>query len=207
MVEDTHRVDKELIREVVETEEMTWVDLVILDMLDFDVILGMNWLSPHFYLLNLNAKTITREITGRKKFEWEGVYKSKTLKIISFLRASKLVGQGCMVYLAHLRDVIVEFPSIESIPVVSEFLEVFPTDLPSIPSDRDIDFYINLDLSTRPIYIPPYQMAQTELREIKTQLQQLLDKGFIRPGGSPWGASVLFVKKNHGSIRMCIDYQ
>ena len=91
--------------------------------------------------------------------------------------------------------------------MVSEFREVFPNDLPGMPPDRDIDFCIDLELGTRPISIPLYRMAPAELRELKAQIQDLLDKGFIRPSASPWGAPVLFVKKKDGSMRMCIDYQ
>ena len=96
---------------------------------------------------------------------------------------------------------------LESIPVVSEFSEVFPTDLPGLPPDRDIDFCTNVEPGTRPISIPPYRMAPTELKELNEQLQDLLSKGFIRPSVSPWGAPVLFVKKKDGSMRMCIDYR
>ena len=76
-----------------------------------------------------------------------------------------------------------------------------------MPPDRDIDFCIDLEPGTRPISIPPYRMAPAELRELKAQLQELLNKGFIRPSASPWGAPVLFVKKKDGSFRMCIDYR
>ena len=96
---------------------------------------------------------------------------------------------------------------LESIPVVSEFSEVFSTDLPGLPPDRDIDFCIDVDPGTRPISIPPYRMTPAELKELKEQLQDLLSKGFIRPSVSPWGAPVLFVKKKDGSMRMCIDYR
>ncbi|KAH0729489.1 hypothetical protein KY290_000612 [Solanum tuberosum] len=83
----------------------------------------------------------------------------------------------------------------------------FPNDLPDMPPDRDIDFCIDLEPSTRPISIPPYHMALAELRELKAQIQELFDKGFIRTSASPWGAPVLFVKKKDDSMRMCIDYQ
>ncbi|WMV30780.1 hypothetical protein MTR67_024165, partial [Solanum verrucosum] len=118
----------------------------------------------------------------------------------------KLVGQGFLAYLVHIRDVEVESPSIESIHVVSEFREVFPTDFPGMPPHRDIDFCIDLEPSTRSISIPPYRMAPTELKELKAQIQELLAKLFIRPSALPWGVHVLFVKKKNGSMRMCIDY-
>ncbi|WMV12910.1 hypothetical protein MTR67_006295 [Solanum verrucosum] len=105
------------------------------------------------------------------------------------------------------RDVEIEAPSIGSIPVVSKFSEVFPNDLLGMPPDRDIDFCIDLNPDMRPISISPYRMAPTELRELKAQIQELLDKGFIRPSDSPWGAPVLFVKKKNSSMRMCIDYR
>ena len=95
----------------------------------------------------------------------------------------------------------------DSVPVVQEFLDVFPSDLPGVPPDRDIDFAIDLEPGTKPISIPPYRMAPAELKELKDQLQDLLSKGFIRPSVSPWGAPVLFVKKKDGTIRMCIDYK
>ncbi|WMV36713.1 hypothetical protein MTR67_030098, partial [Solanum verrucosum] len=110
-------------------------------------------------------------------------------------------------WIGYVSDVEIEVPSIESIPVVSEFREVFPNDLPSMPLDRNIDFCIDLELGTCPIFIPPYRMAPAELRELKAQIQELFDKGFIRHSASPWGAPVLCVKKKNGSMRMCIDYR
>ena len=103
----------------------------------------------------------------REKLEWEGVYNPKQAKIISFIRARKLIGQGCLAYLAHIRDIEVDSPSIESIRAVSKFRKVFPTNLPGMPLDRDIYLYIDLDLGTRPISIPPYRMTLVELRELK----------------------------------------
>ena len=107
----------------------------------------------------------------------------------------------------HLRDDITQVPSIESVLIVREFLDVFPADLPGMTPDRDIDFCIDIEPGTHPISIPPHRMALAELRELKAQLQQLLNKGFIRPSASPWGAPVFFVKKKDGSFRMCIDYR
>jgi hypothetical protein len=96
---------------------------------------------------------------------------------------------------------------IEEIPIVREFVDVFPEELPRIPPDREIEFTIDLLPNTAPISKAPYRMASLELKELKDQLQELLDKGFIRPSVSPWGAPVLFVKKKDGSMRLCIDYQ
>ncbi|WMV45399.1 hypothetical protein MTR67_038784 [Solanum verrucosum] len=122
---------------------------------------------------------------GRPVAELEVVYRPKQAKIISYIRARKLIGQGCLAYLAHIKDVEIEAPSIESIPVVSEFREMFPNDLPGMPPDRDIHLCTDLEPGTHPISIPPYRMAPTELREFKAQIQELLDNGFIRPSASP----------------------
>ncbi|WMV09062.1 hypothetical protein MTR67_002447 [Solanum verrucosum] len=84
--------------------------------------------------------------------------------------------------------------------------EVFPDDLPGIPPEREIDFGIDLLLDRQPIDIPPYRMDLVELKELKEKLKDLLDKGFIRPSISPWGAPILFVRKKDGSLRMCTEY-
>lgn len=118
-----------------------------------------------------------------------------------------MVEKRCLAYLAYVRDSSAEVPSIDSLPIVREFPEVFPSDLPGMPPDGDIDFCIDLALGTQPISIPPYRMAPPKMKELKEQLQDLLEKGFIRPSVSPWGAPVLFVKKKDGSMRMCIDYR
>ncbi|GKV11337.1 hypothetical protein SLEP1_g22601 [Rubroshorea leprosula] len=96
---------------------------------------------------------------------------------------------------------------LKDILVVCEFLDVFLEDLPRLPSDREIEFAIDLVPGTRPISKAPYHMALAKLKELKVQLEELLEKGFIRLSVSPWGAPVLFVKKKGGSIRLCIDYR
>ncbi|GJR97309.1 putative reverse transcriptase domain-containing protein [Tanacetum coccineum] len=92
-------------------------------------------------------------------------------------------------------------------PIVSEFQDVFPEELPGIPPIRDVEFNIELIPGAEPILKAPYRMAPIELKELKDQLQELLERGFIRPSVSPWGAPVLFVKKKDGSMRLCIDYR
>ena len=109
-------------------------------------------------------------------------------------------------HIVRVRDLDYEVPPLESVPIVREFLEVFPDDLHGIPPKREIDFIIDLLLYTLPILTPPYRMAPDELIELKAQLKDMLDKGFIQPSISSWGDPVLFVKKKDGSFRMCIDY-
>ena len=96
---------------------------------------------------------------------------------------------------------------LEDILIVKEFPDVFPNDISGLPPDRAIEFVIELIPGTKPISIPPYRMAPAELKELKAQLEELLNKGFIRPSTSPWGGPVLFVKKKDGSLRLCIDYR
>ena len=100
-----------------------------------------------------------------------------------------------------------EDKSIENIPVVCEYSDVFPEDLPGLPPDRDVEFVIELQPGTAPISRRSYQMSPNELAELKVQLQDLLNKGFIRPSSSPWGCPALFVKKKDQSLRLCVDYR
>ncbi|GJW88778.1 putative reverse transcriptase domain-containing protein [Tanacetum coccineum] len=97
--------------------------------------------------------------------------------------------------------------ALEDVPIVREFPEVFPEDLPGLPPARQVEFQIDLVPGAAPVARAPYRLAPAEMQELSTQLQELSDKGFIRPSSSPWGAPVLFVKKKDGSFRMCIDYR
>jgi hypothetical protein len=92
------------------------------------------------------------------------------------------------------------------VPVVNEFSDVFPEELPGMPPDRDIEFVIELKPGTTPIYKTPYRMATPELVELKEHVKELLEKGFIYPSSSPWGAPVIFIPKKDGTQRLCMDY-
>lgn len=111
--------------------------------------------------------------------------------------------------LSHSKSQIFEFeiPPIELFPVVNAFPDGFSDDLPGICPEQEIDFCINLLPETNPISIPPYRMAPAELIELKSQLKDLHDKDFIRPSISPWCFLVLFLEKNNGSWRMCINFR
>jgi hypothetical protein len=91
--------------------------------------------------------------------------------------------------------------------VVCEFSDVFPKDLPGLTPERDVEFVIELKPGTAPISRRSYRMPPNELEELKTQLQDLLEKGFIRPSSSPWGCPAIFVKKKDQTLRMCVDYR
>ena len=115
--------------------------------------------------------------------------------------------KGCETFLAVILDSKRSQVDVEKISVVREFPDVFPEELPGIPLEREVDLAIEIVPGTFPMSRVPYRMAPTELKELKSQLQELLDKGFIRPSVSPWGALVLFVKKKDDTLRMCIDYR
>jgi hypothetical protein len=92
------------------------------------------------------------------------------------------------------------------VPVVTEFPDVFPKELPGMPPDRDIEFVIELKPSTAPIYKTPYRMTTPKLAKLKEHIKELLEKGFIYPSSSLWGAPVIFVLKKDGSQRLWVDY-
>ena len=119
-------------------------------------------------------------ISSQPEFSFEGKQVDKPLHVVSALRASSLLRNGCQGFLAYMvsneKDV-----SLEDIPVVRDFPDAFPDDLLDLPSEREVEFTINLVPRTNPISKAPYRMAPIELKELKVQLQELLDNGFIRP--------------------------
>jgi hypothetical protein len=182
-------------------------DLVLLGMHDFDVILGMNWLAAYHASVDCFEKEVVFRPPGELEFRFKGSRLPSLPHMISALRANRLLRKGCRGFLASVVDLQKKELEIEDIPVVREFPDVFPEDLPGLPPDREVEFSIDLVPGTAPISKAPYRMAPAELKELKGQLEELLDKGFIRPSASPWGAPVLFVKKKDGSMRLCIDYR
>ncbi|MFS7974493.1 putative nucleotidyltransferase, Ribonuclease H [Helianthus anomalus] len=127
--------------------------------------------------------------------------------IISAMRAQKCLQKGYPAMLALVTNAQFEERRIEDLPVVRDFADVFPEELPGLPPHRQVEFQIDLAPGAAPTTRAPYRLAPGELQELSNQLQELLDRGFIRPSSSPWGAPVLFVKKKDESFRMCIDYR
>ncbi|XP_070041576.1 uncharacterized protein [Nicotiana tomentosiformis] len=169
-------------------------------MVDFGVILGMDWMLPYRAILDCHVKMVTLAMPGLPRLEWKGTSGHSTSKVISYMKARRMVEKGFLAYLVYSRDPSTDVPSMDSVPIVHAFPEVFLADLQGMPPDRDIDFCIDLAPGTHPISILSYCMAVPKLKELKEQLQDLLDQGFIRPSVSPWGAPVLFVKKKDGSM-------
>ncbi|KAL0559143.1 hypothetical protein IC582_003733 [Cucumis melo] len=183
------------------------VTLLVLDMLDFDVILGMDWLAANHASIDCSRKEVAFNPPSMASFKFKGEGSRSLPQVISAIKASKLLSQGTWGILASVVDTREVDVSLSSEPVVRDYPDVFPEELPGLPPHREVEFAIELEPGTVPISRAPYRMAPAELKELKVQLQELLDKGFIRPSVSPWGAPVLFVKKNDGSMRLCIDYR
>ncbi|KAL5545109.1 hypothetical protein UlMin_008893 [Ulmus minor] len=185
-----------------------YVDLIMLDLHDYDVILGMDFLSKYNATIECRHRRVVFRPTEGDEFSYVGEGGRSHKVIISSMRARKLLSSGCQGYLATVVDTTHEEKfKPEEIAVVREFPDVFPEELPGIPPEREISFEIELLPGSAPVSKAPYRMAPAELKELQIQLQELLDKGFIRPSYSPWGAPVLFVKKKDGTLRMCIDYR
>ncbi|XP_039136414.1 uncharacterized protein LOC120273778 [Dioscorea cayenensis subsp. rotundata] len=160
-------------------------DLIPLEMRDFDAILGMDWLNRHKASIDCFKKEVTLQSSHGLSVVFEGERKVLSRCVISSVEARKLVRKGCEVYLAHIVDTRIVGPNVMDVPIVQEFEDVFPEELPGLPPDREFEFAIDLLPGIAPISIPPYRMAPTELKELKVQLQDLVDKGFVRPSVSP----------------------
>ena len=130
------------------------------------------------------------------------------LNFLSATEAKKCLEKGCQGYMVFFFSTQIEVHiTLENIPIVNEFPEVFPEDISGLPPEREVEFVIEVTPGAGSISKAPYRMAPNEMAELKKQIEELLEKGFIRPSVSPWGAPVLFVKKKDGSLRLCIDYR
>ncbi|GKA50235.1 putative reverse transcriptase domain-containing protein [Tanacetum coccineum] len=190
------------------------IDLMPVELGSFDVIIGMDWLAKYHALIVCDEKVVRipygDEVLIIRGDDCDGGSKSR-LNIISCTKTQKYIQKGCQVYLAQVTSKKTEDKSeekrLEDVPIVREFPKVFPEDLPGLPPARQVEFQIDLVPGAAPVARAPYRLAPAEMQELSTQLQELSEKGFIRPSSSPWGAPVLFVKKKDGSFRMCIDYR
>ncbi|GJX30223.1 putative reverse transcriptase domain-containing protein [Tanacetum coccineum] len=190
------------------------INLMPVELGSFDVIVGMDWLAKYHAVIDC-AEKIVRIPWGNETLIIHGDGSNQgngtRLNIISCTKTHKYLLKGHHVFLAHVTTKEIEDKSgekrLEDVPIVRDFPEVFPEDLPGLPPTRQVEFQIDLVPGAAPVARAPYRLAPSEMKELSEQLQELSDKGFIRPSSSPWGAPVLFVKKKDGSFWMCIDYR
>jgi hypothetical protein len=149
----------------------------------------MDRLGKHKVLIACTKKSVKLTTPNRKELEYIAEQVVTTKGIANRVKINQLgASQG------------------SEVPVVNEFPDVFPEELPGMPPDRDIKFVIELKPGTTPIYKTPFRMTTLELAELKEHIKELLGKGFIHPSSSPWGAPVIFVLKKDGTQRLCVDY-
>ncbi|GJW39087.1 putative reverse transcriptase domain-containing protein, partial [Tanacetum coccineum] len=185
------------------------IDLMLIELGSFDVIIGMDWLRRCHAVIVCDEKLVripyrneTLIFCGNESNDG----RESRLAIISCSMA-----KGCQIFLAQIfakkKEDKSEGKQLKDVPIVRDFPEVFPEDLPGLPPTRPVEFHIGLIPGAALVARASYRLAPSEMKELSEQLQELSDKGFIRPSSSPWGASVLFVKKKDGSFRMSIDYR
>jgi hypothetical protein len=153
------------------------------------VILGMDWLSKHKVLINCAKKSVKLTTPEGKGMEFVAEPVVPAKGVANRVKVNQLdTSQG------------------SEVPVVNEFPDVSPKELLGMPPYRDIEFVIELKPGTTPIYKTPYRVATPELAELKEHIKELLEKGFIHPSSSPWGAPVIFVPKKDGTQMFFVDY-
>ncbi|GJX88857.1 reverse transcriptase domain-containing protein [Tanacetum coccineum] len=178
------------------------VDLMPIKLGSFDVVIGMDWLSKYHARIICDEKVVHIPINGETLII-RGDQSKTRLSLISCIKTERYISRGYQVFIAQVMEKKSDEKRLEDIPVVREFPEVFPKDLPGLSLVRQVEFQIDLMLGEAPVARAPYRLAHSEMQELSDQLQELADRGFIRPSTSPWGAPVLFVKKKDGSFRMC----
>ena len=151
-------------------------DLIELAFKEFDVILGMDWLSRHQVMVDCRMKRVTLRTLNDNEVIFIGERSNHLSNVISAVIARKMVRKGCEAYLDYVIDTVKTRPSVFDILTVSDFPDVFPEELSGLPPHREIEFAIDVVSGATPASITPYIMAPLELKELKLQLQELLEK-------------------------------
>ncbi|KAJ9561564.1 hypothetical protein OSB04_006724 [Centaurea solstitialis] len=197
-------------KNVLEVEGVKFsIDLIPIPMREIQVVARMDWLRRNGANVDCeNCRVVVRNPSGGE-LTILGDASKRLPKVCSMAKARSYVLRGGTSYLVYLISDQGESKkkTVRDVPVVCEFPDVFPEDLPRIPPERQVEFRIDLIPGAAPVAKTPYRLAPPEMQELSNQLEELLEKGFIRPSSSPWGAPILFVKKKDGTLRMCIDYR
>jgi len=184
--------------QVVESRNVVWQfnTVVVLSCLLL-LVFGMNWLEYNHVHINCFSKSVYFSSA-----EEESEVEFLSTKQLKQLARDEILMFSLMASLSVENQAV-----IDKLQVVCEFPEVFPDEIPDVQPEREVEFSIDLVPGMKPVSMAPYRMSAFELAELKKQLEDLLDKKFVRPSVSPWGAPVLLVKKKDGSMRLCIDYR
>nr|GEU70683.1 putative reverse transcriptase domain-containing protein [Tanacetum cinerariifolium] len=182
------------------------IDLMPIELRTFNVIIGMDWLVEQVAVI-VCGKKVVHVPYKNTTLVVEGNRGAPRLKVISCIKARKYIERGSQLFVAHVTEKEPQEKWLEYVPVIRDFPEVFPDDLLGLPPPRQVEFRIDLVPGAAPVARAPYRLALSEMKELAKQLQELSEKGLIRPSSSLWGAPVLFVKKKDGSFYVCIDYR
>jgi hypothetical protein len=186
----------------------TQATLNILPLGSYDLLIGMDWLVAYKTKLDCYHKTLECVKEEGRKITLQGIQKLVSVRQISSLQMKKYCRKGCPLYeIQVLESIEDDRPNLEDHPILREYRDVFPEEVSSLPSRRDIDFSIKLAPGAVLVSRTPYRMSTPELVEIKLQLKEMMEKGYIQPNVSPWGAPIMFVKKKDGTLQLCIDYR
>ncbi|GJX22667.1 putative reverse transcriptase domain-containing protein [Tanacetum coccineum] len=163
------------------------IDLMVIELGSFDIIIGMDWLSRYDAAILCGEKKVRIPLEG-KTLVIEGDRNNSRLKIVSCIKARRYIEKGCELFLAQVTEQESKEKRLEDVLVIRDFPEVFPEELPGLPPPRQVEFRIDLIPGVAPVAHAPYRLAPSEMKELSVQLQELSEKGFIRPSSSPWGA-------------------
>ena len=161
------------------------VDLIALPFHEFDLILGMDWLSKHWAIVDCDKKIVLLKCSDLSEVTVHGIRSKSVSNVIFAMQARRFLRKGCEAFLAWALDSKRGQVNLEDIPVIKEFPDVLPEELSGLPLEREVDLSIEVVKGMTSISRAPYHMAPTELKELKTRLQELLDKGFVQPSVSP----------------------
>nr|GEX10323.1 putative reverse transcriptase domain-containing protein [Tanacetum cinerariifolium] len=179
------------------------IDLMPIELSTFDVKISMDWLVEQDAVI-VCGKKVVHVPYRNNTLVVEGDRGASRLKVISCIKARKFIERGSQLFVAHITKKEPQEKRIEDVPVIRDFPEVFPDDFSGLPPLWQVEFQIDLVPGAAPVARVPYRLAPSEMNELAKQLQELSEKGFIRPSSSPWRAQVLFVKKKDGSFRSSV---